>query len=185
MWELYGGMMAGLGLPHLMRWFWWRANAWTEIVGMVIGLGLATANFFIGATGGYGDAQMSLFPAWMASHPVHVIGWISLLAGIGSVIATLATRPVDESILRDFVQRVRPMGFWKGHNDGYSSERGLAASLLYWCTGTVSIYAGMFGIGYLLRLETALGLGLLALCAVSLAVTVHGINAIDRGESPA
>ena len=41
MWELYGGMMAGLGLPHLMRWFWWRANAWTEIVGMVVGLGLA------------------------------------------------------------------------------------------------------------------------------------------------
>jgi Na+/proline symporter len=182
MWELYGGMMAGLGLPHLMRWFWWRANAWTEIVGMVVGLGLATTNFFIGASGGFADGQMSMFPAWMASHPVHVIGWISLAAGIGSVIATLATRPVDESILQEFVQRVRPMGFWNGHNDGYSSERGLAASLFYWCTGTVSIYAGMFGIGYLLRLETMLGLGLLAVCAVSLAVTVYGINAIDRGE---
>jgi hypothetical protein len=43
----------------------------------------------------------------------------------------------------------------------------------------------MFGIGYLLRLDTALGLGLLLLCALSLAVTVHGINAIDRGEQAA
>ncbi|WP_156507847.1 sodium:solute symporter family protein [Halioglobus sp. HI00S01] len=181
MWELYGGMMAGLGLPHLMRWFWWRANAWTEISGMVIGLSLATINFAVGQTSGYGEGQMSIFPAFMASHAVHVIAWISLAAGIGSLITTFLTRPVDESILEEFARRVRPMGFWNGHNHGYSSERGLLASVVYWCTGTVSIYAGMFGIGYLLKLNYALGFGLLALSIVALVITVHGINAVDRG----
>ena len=48
---------------------------------------------------------MSMLPAWMASHPVHVIGWISLASGIGSVIATLLTSPVDERILVEFARR--------------------------------------------------------------------------------
>lgn len=182
MWELYGGMMAGLGLPHLMRWFWWRANAWTEIVGMVIGLSLATANFVVGQTTGYAEGQMSMLPAAMASHPVHVIAWISVASGVGSVVTTFLTRPVSEEILREFVHRVRPMGFWNGHNDGYSSERGLLASLIYWCTGTVSIYAGMFGIGYLLKLNYGVGGALLLLCVVCLIFTVNGINSVDRGE---
>ncbi len=182
MWELYGGMMAGLGLPHLMRWFWWRANAWTEIVGMVIGLTLATVNFVVGQTTGYGEGQMSIFPAAMASHAVHVIAWVSVASGIGSVIATYLTRPVDEAILVEFARRVRPMGFWNGHNHGYSSERGLLASVVYWLTGTVSIYAGMFGIGYLLKLDYLLGSGLLLLCALTLVITVYGINSVDRGQ---
>ena len=180
MWELYGGMMAGLGLPHLLRWFWWRANAWTEIVGMAVGLSLATYNFLVGQAQGFPDGQVSVLPGWMASHPVHVIAWISLAAGIGSVAATLLTRPVDEAILREFARRTRPLGFWKGHNADYSPERGLAATLAYWCTGTASIYAGMFGLGYLLRLEYGIGLGLMILCAASMLITVRGIEAVDR-----
>ena len=185
MWELYGGMMAGLGLPHLMRWFWWRANAWTEIVGIVTGLSLATVNFLMGQTQGFPEGQVSMLPGWMASHPVHVIAWISLASGIGSVAATLLTEPVDEAILQEFARRTRPMGFWKGRNAGYSPERSLAATLVYWCTGTVSIYAGMFGLGYLLRLDYAIGLGLMALCAASMLVTVRGINAVDRHRNAA
>ena len=74
------------------------------------------------------------------------------------------------------------MGFWNGHNHGYSSERGLLASVVYWLTGTVSIYAGMFGIGYLLKLDYLLGSGLLLLCALTLVITVYGINSVDRGQ---
>ena len=183
MWELYGGMMAGLGLPHLMRWFWWRANAWTEIVGMVTGLSLAFVNYMAGQTVGFGPGQMSMLPASMASHPVHVICWISLSTGVASVIATLLTQPVEESRLRDFASKVHPMGFWNGHNAGFSSERGLLVSVGYWLLGTVSIYAGMFGIGYLLRLEYATGLVLLVLCLVTLLLMIRGMNGVDRHRS--
>ncbi len=186
MWELYGGMMAGLGLPHLMRWFWWRANAWTEIAGMITGLGLAFLNFMVGQTSGYLEGQMSIFPTFMASHPVHVISWISLCAGIASVLVTFLTAPVPEEKLRAFAARVRPMGAWNGYNEGYDSERRLGESLLWWLTGTVSVYAGMFGIGHLLRLEMAWGIGLMVLCAVTLVATVWGLGRIDdHGEQRA
>ncbi len=180
MWELYGGMMAGLGLPHLMRWLWWRANAWTEIAGMLTGFSLAVANYLLMRNGVYPDGQISLFPAAMASHPIHVICWISLLSGAAALIATYATAAVDEPLLRAFVRKTRPMGFWRGLNAGYPSERSFAESALYWLAGSVSIYAGMFGVGYLLRLELASGMSLLALCLVTLVFVLRGMGRIDR-----
>lgn len=180
MWELYGGMMAGLGLPHLLRWLWWRANAWTEISGMLVGFGLAFANYLVGQTGGFADGQMSLFPIFMASHPIHVICWISLVSGIISMIVTLLTPPVPESLLREFASKVHPMGFWKGHNDGFTSERSFALSVFYFLLGSGSIYAGMFGIGYLLRLEYLIGVTLLVVCIVALLVMILGMARVGR-----
>ena len=184
MWELYGGMLAGLGLPHLMRWLWWRANAWTEIAGMVTGFSLALVNYILVQRGALPPGQMSIFPPSLASHPVHVICWISLCAGGASIAATLLTAPVDEALIRRFVEKVRPMGFWKGHNAGYSPVRSLRASLCYWALGTVSIYAGMFGIGYLLRLQYGLGCALLVVSVACLVPMITGMTRVDReGEA--
>lgn len=179
MWELYGGMMAGLGLPHLMRWLWWRANAWTEIAGMLTGFSLALVNYIAGVQGLLPGGQMSLFPAFMASHAIHVICWISLFAAAASVVATLLTRPVEPDQLRRFVAKTRPMGFWREFSEGYAPERGFAESLVYFLLGSVSIYAGMFGVGFLLRLDTAMGVGLLVLSACSLVIMVRGMARID------
>ena len=181
MWELYLGMMAGLGIPHLLRWFWWRANAWTEIAGMLTGFSLALLNYVAGQKGWYPPGQMSIFPEFLASHAIHVICWISLFAAMASIIATLATSPVDPELLREFVRRTRPMGFWGDYTHGdFKPERSFAESLLYFALAGVSIYAGMFGVGYLLRLEMAPGLGLMTLCLVTLVVVVRGMGRIDR-----
>ncbi|KAA1188454.1 Na+:solute symporter [Pseudohalioglobus sediminis] len=181
MWELYGGMMAGLGLPHLMRWLWWRANAWTEISGMLTGFVLALANYIAGQNALLPDGQISIFPAFMASHAVHVICWISLVSALASVVATLVTAPVEAAQLRRFVARTRPMGFWREYAEGYAPERSFRESLWYFALGGSSIYAGMFGVGYLLRLQYAQGIGLLLLCSVALAWMVRGMGRIDRG----
>ncbi len=180
MWELYGGMMAGLGLPHLMRWLWWRANAWTEISGMLVGFSLAFLNYIIGRTSGFADGQMSIFPASMAAHPIHVICWISLVSGAASLLVTWLTAPVPDEQLKEFVKKVHPMGFWKGHNSGFDSERGLGLSVFYWLLGTGSIYAGMFGVGYLLRLEYLTGCILLVVCAITLVMMVMGMARVDQ-----
>ena len=186
MWELYGGMMAGLGLPHLMRWLWWRANAWTEIAGMLTGFTLALINYLAGQQGWYPTGQMSIFPAAMASHAIHVICWISLLSALASIAATLLTSPVDPVLLREFVRRTRPMGLWgKYAEEGLKPERGFAESLFYFALAGVSIYAGMFGLGYLLRLETAVGAGLTALSLLSLVVVIRGMGRIDRSSGEA
>ncbi len=179
MWELYGGMMAGLGLPHLMRWLWWRANAWTEIAGMLTGFSLALINYVAGQQDLLPAGQMSIFPAWMASHAIHVICWISLFAALASIIVTLLTAPVEEARLRAFVAKIRPMGFWNGYSEGYEPERGLGLSAWYFALGGVSIYAGMFGVGYLLRLQTLQGVGLLVLCVVCLVAMVRGMGRLD------
>ena len=116
----------------------------------------------------------------MASHPIHVICWISLCAGLASVGATFMTAPVDEKIIRAFVEKIKPMGFWKGHNEGFASERSFGLSIFYWLLGTASIYSGMFGIGYLLRLQPVPGVALLAFCLVSLVIMVRGMNRVDQ-----
>lgn len=180
MWELYGGMMAGLGLPHLMRWLWWRANAWTEIVGMLVGFSLALINYVAGQQGLFPTGQVSIFPPFMASHPIHVICWISLVSAVAAIAATLLTAPVDDERLREFVAKTRPMGFWKDFSNGHTPERSFGLSLWYFVLGGVSIYAGMFGLGYLLRLQTVIGLGLLAVSVVGLLVMVRGMGRIDQ-----
>jgi len=180
MWELWAGLMAGLGLPHLLRWLWWRANAWTEISGMLVGFSLALVNFLVGRMAGYPEGQMSILPEVMASHAIHVICWISLISGSVALLVTWLTKPVDDKQLRKFAEKVNPMGFWKGHNEGATSERSFANSLFYWLLGTAAIYAAMFGVGYMLRLEYLVGIGLLVFGAVALVFMVRGMNQVDR-----
>ncbi len=178
-WILYAGMIAGMGLPNLLRWLWWRANAWTEIVGMLTSVLLAVANFFMGQHGGYPDGQISIFPYVMSSHDFHTISWIALLSCVASLIATFLTEPVDDRLLKQFVKIIRPIGFWKGHNGDFSSERSFKESVFYWLLGTTSIYAGMFGTGYLIRLEYLTGIFLLMFCAISMVIMIKGMNQVD------
>jgi hypothetical protein len=174
--------MAGLGLPHLLRWLWWRANAWTEISGMLIGFSLALTNFLFGRLAGFPEGQMSIFPGFMAVHAIHVICWISLISSVVAIAVTMLTKPIDEAQLRRFVEKVKPMGFWKGHNKGFTSERSFALSVFYWLLGTGAIYAAMFGIGYLLRLEYLSGTMLLVFGVAALWYMVRGMSKIDRQQ---
>jgi len=116
----------------------------------------------------------------MASHPIHVICWISLISGSAALVVTLLTKPVDDQQLQKFVQKVSPMGFWKDHNKGSVSERNFVSSVFYWLQGTAAIYAAMFGVGYLLRLEYLLGAGLLITGIVLLVLMIRGMGEIDR-----
>ncbi len=174
-WEFYGAMMAGLGFPHLLRWLWWRANAWTELSGMIVGVGLAILNFFLKE-----DGAVSILPVSMAPHAINWICWVSLISGSVAMVVTLLTAKVPDELLLKFVQKVRPMGFWKGLNVGYSAERSLAESFLYFATGSISIYAGMFGLGYLLRLEYLVGSILMVIFVGLLWYTIVGMGKIDQ-----
>ncbi|HEX5786563.1 MAG TPA: sodium:solute symporter family protein [Woeseiaceae bacterium] len=180
MWELWGGLLAGLGLPHLLRWLWWRANVWTEITGMLVGFAFAFANYLVGQTVGFPDGQMSVLPAFMASHPIHVICWISLAAGVASLVVTRLTPPVKEAQLARFVERVQPMGFWRDLGAADASGRSLLASCGYWVLGTVAIYLLMFGLGFVFRLEPVKGYAMLAAGLVALGVMIRGMAALDR-----
>ncbi|HDQ45359.1 MAG TPA: sodium:solute symporter [bacterium] len=87
---------AGLLIPMLLRWYWWRLNGYGFAVGMVSGMAAAIV-------------QKTVFP--------DVAEYMSFLfaAGIslaGTVIGTLLTPPTPKPVLEDFYRRTRPFGFW-------------------------------------------------------------------------
>ncbi len=165
-WKFYAGMVAGMGLPHLLRWFWWRANAWTEISGMVTG--------FIAAVVLYN------LPATSSLRGEYLIAMIGLISMVASLVATWLTKPVDEEKLVEFVNRVHPVGYWRGWNGSSRPVRSVRRSLYLWALGVFAVYALMFGVGQLLRLSYAGGGILVALGVASLLLTVRGLDASRR-----
>ncbi|WDE95759.1 Na+:solute symporter [Lentisphaera profundi] len=141
--KFFGGMVAGMGAPHLLRWFWWRANAWTEITGMIAGA----------------LSAIILYSLPISEHipAEYLIAWISLFSIYLSIRVTLMTDPVDDEKLKTFVMKVRPLGFWKGFNHHVPHVRTMKDSILLWVMSCTSIYLYVFGIGNLLKLHLILG----------------------------
>jgi len=128
---------AAMGVPLLLRWFWWRMNAWGEIAS----IGVATL-------------CVPLFLKMEGSGP----GSLLAIAGL-SLIATLAAvlikGPEDSDILRKFYQRVRPSGFWgpvarEFNGGGKSSERRFFEGILYMNLCALSCFGLLVGTGTLL-----------------------------------
>lgn len=141
-------LVGGLGPAMLLRWFWWRANAWTEISAMAtsttvtIGMTLYRNSFENGA-----DA-----PGW-TSYPLSYA--ITIGAAVFVMVSvTLLTRPVREERLTEFYAKVRPVGAWRRYRDqhraaitaaggSYATGQGVAV-LVGWVGGAALIYGLMF-----------------------------------------
>ena len=146
-WKFNISLGAGLGLPVLLRWLWWRTNAWTEISGMLAA----------GATAAYlhlGDKPPS-FPVLLAAEVG--VGFLVMM------IATFTTRPARADVLRNFWTRVRPPGAW-GRIRGQDARSAPVFALAgIWLAISVFVFALMFLLGALLvgTWEQAGGLALL------------------------
>jgi hypothetical protein len=149
---------AGTGLLYLLRWFWWRVNAWSEVAAMA-GSFLVAAGFFLAAKTGHGV-------------PAH----ISLLITVASttviwVATAFLTRPTPRETLVSFYRLVRPAGpGWtsvRAEAGVAASPDSLAQSLLGWVLGCTFVYAALFGTGSFLYGRTAQGLVWLVAFVVS------------------
>jgi Na+/proline symporter len=149
---------AGTGLLYLLRWFWWRISAWSEIAAMASSF-LVAVGFFIAQKNG-------------ADIPAHVSLLITVAAtSVVWITVTLLAPPADRATLLSFYRLVRPAG--PGWRD-IRAESGVAASpdsmpmaLLGWVTGCVFVYAALFGAGSFLYGRTTQGLVWTALFVVS------------------
>ena len=127
---------SGTGLIYILRWFWWRINAYTEIVAMVSSLIIA----------GYFNFSESSLEGWQKI----VIG--ALLTTIVWIVATYITPPNDEKTLRKFVQKVKPGGpGWskytaKSDSNPWPVPKGILCMTL----GCVAVYSILIGVGQLL-----------------------------------
>jgi SSS family solute:Na+ symporter len=151
---------AGTGLLYLLRWFWWRVNAWAEIAAMVASFGFALGFHFAVRAGLNWPGHVTL----VASVALTTVVWITV---------TFLTPPTDAATLRRFYERVRPAGpGWRG----VRAESGLPAStdnlpsgLLAAACSAVAVWSALFATGSFLYGQSGRGAVLAVLTVVATA----------------
>ena len=156
---------AGTGLVFLLRWFWWRINAWSELSAMIISFLVALYFQFgheaLGFTGVDPSLQLVLGVL------ITTVGWLTV---------TFLTPPTEPATLESFHRLIRPMGNgWAGAGLGITEEErsaeSIAAAFLAWFLGVTVVYGAVLGTGYLLYGQTVLaGVCLGAAIVASLAL---------------
>ena len=149
---------AGTGLIYILRWFWWRINAWSEIAAMVSSFVVAVG-FFVARKAGYGvSSETSL----MITIATTTVVWL---------VVTFAAPGTDRSRLLEFYRLVRPAG--PGWADirretglGPSSDS-LSLALVGWILGCTFVYSALFGTGAFLYGRPVLGAAWLVAFIVS------------------
>ena len=162
-WELLLALGAGTGLVLILRWYWWRINAWSEISAMVASFAISLLGFAY------------LKPRFADNDP-NATATIMLVTVAGStlvwLVVTLLTPPEPDAVLDAFYRRVRPGGpGWARVSArlGFAREPipGGALAWTNWIAGIVAVYATLFGIGKVIFGFTGAGVGMLAVAAAA------------------
>ena len=136
--ELLMSVGAGTGLIYLLRWFWWRVNAWSEIAAMASSFVVAIGFFVAGKMGAPVPSHISL----LITVAVTTAIWITV---------TIFTAPTDRATLVRFYRLVRPAGRgWQPVQAEAGigpSPDSLPQSMLGWMLGCAMVYAALFGAG--------------------------------------
>ena len=180
-WKLLMVTGAGTGTVLLLRWFWWRINAWSEIAAMVVAAGVS---LFL---------QSPLGPHWSSDDPQQFAYLMLTTVGLTTVawlVVTLMTPPEPCEKLVAFYRRVRPAGpGWKpvaavaGRMEAAPSES-LGMQFYNWVLGCVLIYTSLFGIGKLVFKEWSAG-AVYTLAAIVAGVLIsRNLSRADWEEMP-
>ena len=136
---------AGTGLLYLLRWFWWRINAWSEIAAMASSFILALGLFVAEHRGVVIPAHLSL----IATVAITTAVWLG---------ATWMTAPTDRDTLRRFYELARPAGpGWaiiRRECGNLAPFDDLRAGFIGWVASCVFVYSALFGTGHLLMGHT-------------------------------
>ncbi len=142
-WKFLIALGAGTGLVYLLRWFWWRINAWSEISAMIAAL---VSSF----------TYQRIF-GWQESDPLEFAYLVLATTATTTVIwvlTTFLTRPEPREVLLDFYRRVRPAAaLWKPivrEAKDVKPDKYILANFLDWLAGVAMIYAFLFGLGHLI-----------------------------------
>jgi Na+/proline symporter len=164
---------AGTGLIYLLRWFWWRINAWSEISAMISSFVIALGLFILRKNGVAVSDAAALLVAVVATTVV----WVTV---------TLATPPTEPAVLRRFYELTTPAGpGWdviRRESSLPPSPDSIPQMLLGWTAGVMFIYAGLFGIGSVIYGRLSDAIVWTVLFVVSGAVLVWVIRRLFQGS---
>jgi Na+/proline symporter len=177
-WKLLLVTGAGTGSVLLLRWYWWRINAWSEVSAMIVA---AVVSLYLQLHVGWNSADPKQF-----AHLMLVTVGATTLAWL---VVTFLTQPEPQNTLLHFYQRVRPGGpGWKpiaanaSHSDAPSESLGM--QFYNWILGCVLIYATLFGIGKLIFKEWTAGVILTGIAGVAAVLISRNLSQADWQESP-
>ncbi|MGC9993489.1 MAG: sodium:solute symporter family protein [Candidatus Cybelea sp.] len=158
---------AGTGLIYLLRWFWWRINAWSEVSAMLASFGVALA-FFVAARTGHAVPSTT---ALLTTIGITTLVW---------VVVTYLTPPVGEETLAAFYAKVRPAGpGWarvrRATGLGPSPDS-LPMALLGWVLGVAAVYGALFATGSFIYGRPIAG----AICSLVAGLAVLGLLVTGR-----
>ncbi|MCF8240412.1 MAG: Na+:solute symporter [Melioribacteraceae bacterium] len=164
-WEFILQCGAGLGLVLIMRWYWWRINAWSEITAMITPFVFYPVLLSLDV-----EFPVSLFYLVAVTSVV----WISI---------TYLTKPVDDETLKSFYEKIKPGGIlWKPVREKFSipdSKTGFLRMFFNWFLGVVLVYTSLFSIGSFVFLNIIEGLIYLGIGTVSAVVIYINLKTID------
>jgi Na+/proline symporter len=162
---------AGTGLLYLLRWFWWRINAWSEIAAMASSFLLAALLFIAERRGFTIPAHVSLLVTVALTTAV----WMA---------ATLGTRPADDETLRRFYRAARPSGVgWRrirAECPDAPPPDDLSLAATGWVAGVALVYGALFGSGHLLFGHLGPGLAGVAIAIAALVVLARVLPRLWR-----
>jgi SSS family solute:Na+ symporter len=134
---------AGTGLLYLIRWFWWRVNAWCEVVAMVSSFGVSVVLLILNKNG----FQISTHVALLITIAFTTVCWI-LTAYLGP--------QTDRKVLIEFYKKIRPFGpGWTrireeagiSEKEATATHENIPLALLGWVTGCTVIWSALFTVG--------------------------------------
>ncbi|HEX6071249.1 MAG TPA: sodium:solute symporter family protein [Longimicrobiaceae bacterium] len=171
--ELLMSIGAGTGLLYLLRWYWWRINAWSEVAAMASSFVISLA-FFIASRNG---STIPAHQALLATVATTTVIWVTV---------TYLTRPTDPEKLVSFYRLVRPAGGgWRPVREragAVGPADSLPQALLGWVLGCTAVYSALFGTGSVLYAkwpQATVWIVLFVISAVWLARLLPGLGSWD------
>ena len=168
-WEAVLEVGAGTGGVYLLRWYWWRINAWSEISAMATALAMTLA--------------LHQWPIFTGSAPVVFAKTTLTTTAITTavwVLVTLLTPAEPEEVLLRFYRKVRPHAAGWRHIASLAPEiprvRDLGHNLVAWMLGCAMVYAALFGVGKLCFGETLTATALLGVAMVCAGLLYRDIS---------
>lgn len=161
-WQFIIECGAGLGLVLILRWYWWRINAWSEISAMF--------------------TPFILLPIVKMLQIEFPISLFYLVAGTTLVwlVVTFLTKPTDEKVLIEFYKKVHPGGkLWKRISSKVPEIKetsNFKVMFFNWFLGIVLVYTSLFGIGSLILAEYTNALFYIVIALVSIIIILRNLS---------
>jgi SSS family solute:Na+ symporter len=174
-WKLLIGLGAGTGLVLILRWYWWRVNAWSEISAMatsfVTSIVLWRADYDLGDT-----ASTDYAVTMLVTVGVTTVVWLAV---------TFLTAPETSATLDRFYTKVRPGGpGWRDVAErlGYGDDPipGGALSWVNWIAGVVTVYTAVFSVGAFVTGTPRRGLLYAAVAVAAFSLIQRNLRADER-----